>query len=230
MNGGWAIGAAAVLLVVTFISVVQYLNAERLNAEGVWTEATVVRKWISRGGDSPDDYMLKLQFLVSSEEYYQDVEVSRNEYQQTLRGDQKKLKYWPTNPDISEFRAGETQRSARWLQVIALVSGVLSVFILWFVGHKSSRAVLARRYGFLTKATIENIVERKKSGEPTGFGYMQFRSQSGAMGESLNRSMRDLLLLGIGAEIDVFEREGELWWEGDVGPRAKVPRDFPKVN
>lgn len=82
--------------------------------------------------------------------------------------------------------------------------------------------------GVTATATITNIVERKKSGWPTGRGYMQFRTVGGLTGESLDASIRTFQALGRGTQIVVFVRGQDVWWEGDVGPR--VPSQLPKVT
>lgn len=154
---------------------------------------------------------------------------SHHNYDATDIGDTIEVYYWPEDPTVYQLGKGETLRSAKNGQFFAFVAGVMALSVVWFFGMRTNRAILARKKGVITKAKITRIVERRHKWRRTGKGFMEFCTQDMVAGKSLDRSVLELWKLGEGTEIVVFERKGEVWWEGDVGPRESVPRSLPKV-
>lgn len=115
-------------------------------------------------------------------------------------------------------------------QMIGGIVGLFGLGLLWFSGSRVNSAVLARRKGYRTTATIQRFVERKNSGKPTGRGYMIFETEDRKRGQSLDHNIKKLRRLGSGSQIVVFVRREDVWWEGDIGPRTKVLRYFPKMT
>ena len=59
---------------------------------------------------------------------------------------------------------------------------------------------------------------------------MIFETEDRKRGQSLDRNIKKLRRLGSGSQIVVFVRREDVWWEGDIGPRTKVLRYFPKMT
>lgn len=227
---GWiSLLCAAVLLVLTLVSVNAYRDANRLESDGQWTTAEIVRMRISSGDDS-DSYFATFAYTVDDEVFAGEKNVGRSYYQQHDVGDHHDVHYWRQGPDLFELHVGDRKGNAILMQIIALVVGLIGCAALWYSGSKANKAVLARKLGVRTTARIERFVERKNSGTPTGAGYMIFRTADGLRGESLDRSMRELRKLGTGTDVIVYVRKGHVVWEGDVGPRANSPSMRPVVS
>ncbi len=227
---GWvSLLAGLVLIGITVFSANYYLKAQRLETNGAWVSAEIVAMRISRGDDS-DSYFATFTYQVEDRDYRKEKNVGSRYYRRHGVGDSVKIKYWISGPQLFEVTAGNYQKSARVMQFVALGSGIVALGALWYSGGRANSAVLARRKGYRTIAKITNIVERKNSGKPTGRGYMIFQTPENKRGESLDHNIRKLRALGTGTEIVVYVRKDDVWWEGDVGPRDSVPRDFPKVT
>jgi len=228
MNGWVAVIAAVFLVVMTGFSVKDYQNAARLANHSEVATATIVGKY-SRRSDNKTKHYLSYRFDVERSQYNFTRSTSLGNYGAKKIGDTIEVYYWPKDPAVLELRKGETLSSAKTGQFVALVAGVIALSLVWFLGMRTNRAVLARKKGVLTKAKITRIVERHRKGRPTGKGIMEFRTQDQLIGKSLEREILELWALGEGTEIAVFVRKGDVWWEGDVGPRDSVPRSLPKV-
>lgn len=227
---GWIAGiAAVVLLIMTALSVSAYYYAEQFERTGVWTDAEIAKKWIDRSGDE-DDYNVRFEYEVDGKPVGKIADVGSHLYRRLEVGQTHPVKYLPSNPLKMEFVEGQTRRSAGFYQLFALVAGIFACFLFWVCGAQTNRAVLARSKGVRTKAKILGIVEEKNSGQPTGKGYMIFETKDGKRGESLTHDIRKLQALKMGPDVAVFARGEDVWWEGDVGPRAILSSDLPKVT
>ncbi len=228
---GWiAIIAAVVMLVASLIAGNNYRTADEFERTGVWTDATVTSKRIDTGGDN-DSYHIKLSFKPKARAP-QSVEhkVSAAEYDEISVGSIKRLRYLPSTPRKTELTAGDTERSGWIAQLIALVAGIVGLGALWIIGSDTNRAVKARRHGQLQIATVTGFKEHESSGTPTGKGYMIWKLDNGKRGESHSQDIRSLRRIGVGSKINVYVRNGDSVWEGDVGPRPERKSAFPKVK
>jgi len=228
MNGWMVLIAAAVLIFMTVASMIFYRDAQLLATQGATVTGEVRGKYTKQTGDS-DKYILSFRFVVDANRYDADRTVRRSVYNKFTQGDKVDITYWTKDPRKFEFMRGQTRRNAQGKQFFALIAGVVALGLLWRFGSRTNRAVLARRHGVRTTATISNIVERMNSGQRTGFGYMIFRTQDDKRGESLDHPMDKLRALQSGADIVVFQRGEDVWWEGDVGPRPTTTTLLPKV-
>ena len=228
MKGWLALIAGVIAVVLTFVSVRDYKNAQRLAVDSAWTQAVITDKRISRNDDS-DSYHAMFRYTVDGQDYVKERNVGRAFYMQHATGQSVPIKYWRAGPKLFEFREGQTKGAAVGMQVAAGVAGLVALGAVWFPGARTNAAILSRRYGHRTTATISAIVEIKKSGRPTGRGYMRFETSDGRRGESLDHRIGKLHALRMGTQIVVFVRDNDVWWEGDVGPRARLLSRLPKV-
>ena len=226
---GWlALIAGVILLFLTFVSVKFYADGQRLAENGLWTQAIVVEKWVDRSGDN-DSYHARFSYTVEGNTYLGDRNVGYSYYRQHSEGAAVDVKYWSKGPSLFEYKEGQLQNSARWMQVGALISGVFGCGLLWYSGTRVNSAVLSRRRGQRTTATVLGFVERKNSGRPTGRGFMIFETADGKRSESLDQDIKTLRALGRGSQIVVYVRGNDVWWEGDVGPRKTIESNIPRV-
>lgn len=229
MNGGYAVAAVIFLVLMTVLSVRDYKNATRLANHSEVATAMIVKKNTGRS-NKKTKYYLSYRFDVDLAQYDFTRSTSRQNYDVKKIGDTIDLYYWPEDPKVLQLRRGETLRSAKNGQLVAFIAGVIALSIVWFFGMRTNRAILARKKGVLTKAKITRIIERRHKWRRTGKGYMEFRTDDGPIGRTVDHDISGLSTLGEGTEIAVFERKGEVWWEGDVGPRKSVPSQLPKVS
>lgn len=229
MRGWLALIAAVVLLVLTFVSVKFYRDAQRLEENGLWTKATIIDRWINYGDES-DSYHARFFYEVPGVSYKQDRNVGSSYYREHHVGEVVDIKYWSVDPSLFEFKEGQMHTSARWIQIAALVTGIAGCGLLWYAGSRANSAVLSRRRGERTTATIMDFIERKNSGKPTGRGYMKLETEDGKRGESLDHDINKLLALGRGNRVVVYVRGNDVWWEGDVGPRQTHESRIPTVE
>lgn len=230
-NGGWfALIAAVILLALTLFSVVNYATARSFAAYGTPIQAEVTRKWIDTDTDGGDDYMLRFEYRVDGVTYGGNKDVGRSLHDRVEIGDLREVWYLPRTPKRFEYYQGESRDNARALQIAAGVAGLVALGVMWFVGRRVNRAVLARRWGYETVGTVINLVEHKDSGRLTGKGHMVWRTPEGIRGESMTHPMTKLRSIGVGGEINVFVRKGHSVWEGDVGPREVAGSAVPPVS
>lgn len=214
----------------TVWSVKLHLDAHHLEEDGDWVAAQIVDK--RAGTDKKSNrYYATVAYKVSGNRYEFERNVEKTFFDQHDLHASVDIKYWKQDPQTFDFIENQTKKSAQWRQGIALGIGILGLMIFWKAGSRTNSAVLARKGGRITTATIQSVVERTgQYGGKTGKGQMSFVTKDGVAGQSLERNIGNLLDLGVGTEIVVFVRNGEAWWEGDVGPRAKVPSQLPKVS
>jgi hypothetical protein len=230
-RGGWlAIIAAVICLAVTLWSVSQYRAAARYELVGVVTQAEAVNRRIRTDSEGDDDHYVTYRFLVGEQIIERQRKVSQSQYNRSPRGSSHDVRYLPNTPAQFETYVGEAHDDAVALQWFAAISGIGGLIALWFVGGRTNRTVLTRRYGYRTAARIERIVETKTSGRPSGRGYLIWRTKDGVRGESLMHRIGKLNAIGVGADINVYVRKGHSVWEGDVGPHKVDDSRLPQVR
>ncbi len=229
-NGGVISAVAAVVSVgLTIASVLVYQSAARFDRVGVVTEAEVIARRVDTRGDD-DDYYITFQFNADARTVTREREVSRRYHRDVTPGDAVDIRYLPHDPREFEAYIGEKRNNAIWAQVIAGLAGLILLAMLWLMGRKVNRAVLARRLGYRTVAKVIQVVETKDSGRPSGGGYMIWQTGDDIRGESLMHPIGKLRAIGSGAEINVYVRKVHSVWDGDVGPRIVPDSRVPKVR
>lgn len=208
-----------------------YINAERFEARGVITQAEVIGKRIDYATHSNDgdDYYVTFDF-DAGQVVRREGSVKSSFYRSVSRGGTTPIRYLPNTPKKLEYYVGEYRDKGNTTQIVAGVVGIIGLGLLWFIRGKANSAVLTRRWGHRTTATITGFVEHKNSGRPTGRGYMIWKTESGVRGESMDRSIHELRALKTGTKIIVYERKGASWWEGDVAPRKYPDSGLPNVS
>lgn len=227
-KGWFALIAGVALLAFTLFSVNNYRTAKAFETSGEWMTAEITAMRIRRGDDN-DDYLVTFAYDVAGRSFERQRDTGRSYYRAHSIGDAVQIKILPQRPEKFEYSEGQTHTQAKWMQIIAGIAGLVGCGVLWRSGSKANSGVLARKLGVRTTATIDGFVDIKNSGKPTGQGYMMFRTKDGLRGQSLNADIRTLRALGRETEIVVFVRGKDVWWEGDVGPRAERQSEMPVV-
>jgi hypothetical protein len=229
-TGGWiALVAGVLLLGLTLFSVSQYRLAASFDIRGIEAAATITSGRIVKGDESDDHYATFAYVAAGEQAMVVEEKVSRSFYRGMTIGDTQVIRYLPERPEKMEYYIGKTRSDARWIQVVALFAGIGGLVALWYSGNTVNRAIKARRHGVLTPVTVDRIVETKDDDDkPSGKGQIHW-SGAGLAGRSLPHPMSDFASITPGDTIQVFMFNGEGWWEGDVGPRARVPSALPVV-
>lgn len=228
MEGWLIVIAAVVVLFLTGASVRSHHRANLLESDGVWGDA-LITSLSQRRDNGRTKYKVRIRYKVDGQFYVNSRSVSHQFYTSNREGAKIPVHYWSEGPDIVEVYEGQVRRAAKSSQTIALIAGAVMLGLIWFKGNGMIRMVKARRHGVRTAATILSVKEGRRKGKPTGRGHVLFRTMEAIEGKSLQRDIDTLNALGVGTEIVVFVWKGKAYWEGDVGPRSKVPSRLPKV-
>lgn len=229
-SGGFVALALTVFVIAsTIMGSMALREAAKFEQFGEWTTATISERRVRRDDDDTD-YLARFDYSVDGVDISSETNVGRSYYRAHPEGTLVEIKYLPSSPRRFEFKEGSTRSAAKVAQVMALLLGLGALAAIWFPGYKAARAVLARRYGRSKTAQVIEIVEiRRKSRSPTR-GYIIFEDEEGRTGKSFSADLDSLRAMGVGAQISIFVRGNDIWWEGDTGPRARVPSQLPKVS
>jgi len=133
------IGTGAVLavaLIVTVIVLRELARADRLEREGVVTEAEVLRKWESRSGRRTRLFV-SYRFRAEGNIYTTTTQLPRDQWQRVRAGDRVPVRYARTSPEVNRL-AAKGGGLPRW--ALFVVVGV-AILVLWLV----SRPLLLQR-------------------------------------------------------------------------------------
>lgn len=231
-GGIFAIIAAVICIGVTIGSVFQYRAAAEYARVGIEAQAEIIDRRVRSDSDGDDDYYLTFRFTAFTEDHVtitRERKVSRSRYNGAPVGSFETIRYLPRDPNRFETYVGKAEDDAVALRWIAGAAGAGGLIALWFVGDRVNRTVLTRKWGYRTVGRVEQVVETKNSGRPSGKGYLIWKTSDGARGESLMHPIGKLNEIGVGAEINVYVRKGHTVWEGDVGPARDAQSRVPNV-
>ncbi|MEO0677792.1 MAG: DUF3592 domain-containing protein [Pseudomonadota bacterium] len=234
--GGWiALLAGFLLLVLTFVSSASHREAAEFEALGEITAAEILNKREEVTRDSDGDrvvtYFVTYRFQAPGEQVIAETRVGRGLYRRSEPANRQELRYLPDSPRTFEVPPGSTRRGAWQAQLLALALGLGALAGLWFPGRRAVRAVKTRRSGSEIHATVTEVVRTNVKVNKRQQGYLAWEEPGGATGRSLYRGLEWLNdAYSPGDEIVVYRRGDDSWWEGDVGPAARVPPSVPSVK
>ncbi len=220
-NHGWiALVAAIVLMALTYFSVLSLREAEQFETVGVMTQATILEKRSTSSGEDTN-YFATFSFASSENRVTtKEHKVNRLFYRRVSEGAKVTIRYLPDDPADFEYYIGENRRTKWVAQIFALISGIGGLLALWLAGKRANMAVLARRYGEIGVGEVISV-ERVNNldGEPTNKSKLIWKGNAGRRCAGMPHPMKVLQRYKKGDKIRIFTRDGESWWEGDVGPR-----------
>ena len=219
-QGLFAILALVLLLLLTFLSVRALIKTKRFESDGIIAHAQIVSKRTKRNDDSTSYYATLAFTPTVGPKVTRERNVGRVFYNTTGIGTFTEIRYLAEDPAGFEYYVGKNRVDKNVAQILALVAGLAGLAVLWFVGMAANMAILARRYGRIGVGEVMSVIEGKdEDGHPTGKGQLVWRDEKGGRGIGLNHDMNVLGRYKHGDNIRIFVRDGESWWEGDVGPR-----------
>lgn len=225
--GGWvALIAALVMMVVAGLMVGYARSAMLFERDGVTTQAEVVHKQLKIRYDSDGDeqrtYLVRFFFdTPTMETVSAERSVSRSVYDDVTVGEPRDIRYLPYDPERFEHIVGSNAANGRIARIVGWIVGAVGLGAMWFVGLKTNRAILTRRYGEIEVAEVTEVRRLNVQINRRQQGRLRWRLPDGAEGQSLMRDANDLVMYDTGDRITVFRKGGSMWWEGDVGPRSE---------
>ncbi|MEM9474809.1 MAG: DUF3592 domain-containing protein [Pseudomonadota bacterium] len=225
--GGWvSLIAAAVMILVGGLALGYARSAMLFDRDGVVTQAEILhrRVEVSRDSDGDEQRSYYVRFLFDTptgQTVNRDRSVPRGVYDETIVGEPRDIRYLPYAPERFEHTIGANAANGRTARLIGWIVGAVGLGTLWYVGMKTNRAILARRDGEAVVAEITQMQRLKIEVNDRPQARLHWRLPDGAEGKSLMRDASKLTAYSPGDTITVFRRGHEMWWEGDVGPRAE---------
>ena len=225
-GGTWAVVLSVICVVATVFSVNGYHRSGIYERVGLEAQAVITDKRTSRTNDTTKHF-LTFEFEGGGQFVQRERSVSRSVYRSSPIGSQRAIRYLPENPRQFESYIGQSRDTARGSQMMAGVFGIGGLVTLWWVGGRTNRAVLSRKYGYRATARVTKIKERRNKYGRVKRKILHWRTDDGLAGKSFARYLEDVDHIGLGDQINVYAHEGRTVWESDVGPakidRSKVP-------
>lgn len=224
-RGGWALIAAVPTLVLSVWCVWLYFDTTYFLNNALPIKAEVVAVSETSGGKG---WNVVLRFAPDGITQEQTMDVYDWYVEKYPVGSTDTIYYLPDNPariETTRSDMGLIQSSlAGWG---ATVFGVLALIALWFPGIKTSRAILARRYGARIAA---ELVEKREVRTRHGIAIrLIWKEPSGRFGQTEPLVHRQAAAYELGQTLYVFHGPKRSWWEGETGPRAAKPKQMPTV-
>ncbi|MEL6645828.1 MAG: DUF3592 domain-containing protein [Pseudomonadota bacterium] len=224
--GGWvSLIIALVMMVVAGLMVGYARSAMLFERDGVTTQARILERrreveW--NDGEATRTYFVRF-FFDTPTMHTVNVEraVPMHVYDETVVGEPRDIRYLPYEPERFEHTVGLNATNGRIARMVGWAVGAIGLGTLWFFGMKTNRAILARRYGEELVAEVTEMRRLKIEVNGRQQARLHWRLPDGTDGRSLMRDASQLVVYNPGDLITVFRRGRDMWWDGDVGPRAE---------
>ena len=229
-GGYWPPIIGVVCVVLTLLSVASYWSADRYDRLGVVAQAQLFDPRLTKDNKGNDkQYYVTFRFDAGGRTIQWERQVPFRIYMLAVQSAGHEIRYLPDQPEKFETYVGQVRHDAIVLQTVSGLAGLMGVVLLWVLGSRTNRAILARKYGYRTGATVTAIKQRRKKARGKRAGCMKWVTDDGITGQSLYHPLSKLHP-GKGRRINVYVRKGHSVWEGDVGP-AEIPNSaVPKVG
>lgn len=223
MGGWWVITLGIVVLVLTLLSESRAALARKFELESTTVEARVLNRYIRQqdGGTDQVSFIVALDFTTADDErIVLERGVPEENFQQMVPGTRVDVRYLPDTPRRVEVIEGAYGRGAVALQRVALVGGLLWLFLLWRVGAWSVSAVRAREAGPREAVEVLRIQRTPYRVRRQRYFRLVWRDGQGAEGESLLNWRKVVASHRPGTTTHVYRDGRTTWWVGDIGERA----------
>lgn len=214
---------AAFTIILSLVSSSGLYLAEEMEAKGEETVGRVISretKVVRRNDRTEREYYVTMTYFADGEEITKRESVTGTLYQQLSEGTERKVRYLPGRPQVVEFEIGSNRDEGTTLRWVALMFGVLTLGVGWYLARKAVAMIRARKFGpHETGQVVE--VKRKRGAGSTGY-VLIWRDARGVEGHSL-KSKGDARYAPYrtGGEVDLFrDAKDRVWWSGDVGGRG----------
>jgi len=230
-GGYWPPIIGVVCVVLTLLSVASYWSADRYDRLGVVAQAQLFDRRLTKDNKGNDkQYFVTFLFDANGRTIQRERSVPEQVYALAGRRAAHEIRYLPDQPDKFETYVGQVRHDAIVLQTVSGLAGLMGVVLLWVFGSRTNRAILARKYGYRTGATVTTIRQRQKKARSNRAGYLTWITDDGVKGKSLYHPLSKLQSIGKDGRINVYVRKGHSVWEGDVGPAEIPDSSVPKIG
>lgn len=224
-GGKLSLVASAICIAVTLLSISSYRSATAFERDGVVTNAQIIGRRLHDVGDDTTQRFLTYQFEASGLRVERERRVTVSEFAKGHYGEAVTIRYLQARPQVFETSVGKERRNAVALQFVAAIAGLCGLIILWWTGSRTNRAILTRRFGYRTIATVGMAQDKKDKGR-----YFVWSTSDKISGKSFRHRAREIAHIQLGDRVAVYVRKGFSVWEGDVGPELTPDSVVPKVN
>lgn len=227
-SGGWLF--LVVLLAAigfTAISLAQIDMGQRLDVNGRDATAVVVKMASRINGvgtrSRTTSFTVSYQFKTADGANIRGIQsVSERFYNSVAKGDQRPVRYLPSDPKTSEIEIGRGTRAGSVFLMLAAVLIVVGFggIAIWF--HRARAKIKLRDTGDIRHAQVmaHELIARGKSGKtPRKYGRATWRDEADNVGQT------GALLIGalpsVGQSITLYTGPSgkPAVWEGEVGSR-----------
>lgn len=222
---GWgAIAALAAMVLLTALSVRALNTTDQYGEEAVVAQAVIAGKRV-RQIDDQKNYYVRFVFTPETREKFgrrvsKEHRVSWSYYSDLRLDETVPIRYLVEDPAGFEYLVNESRYDHWVLQVLALVAGLVGLVALWAAGKRANLAVLARSKGQIEFGAVVSVVDDNGIwGLSTGKGRLVWRDRYNRRFVGMVQELTALKPYQPGAKIQIFMRNGESWWVGDIGPR-----------
>jgi len=226
-SGGWLFLVVLLAAIgITAVSLAQKDMGQRLDANGQNATAIVIKMASRINGTSKRhtrSFTVSYQFKTVDGANIRDIQnVSEGFYNSVAKGDQRPVRYLPSDPKTSEIEIG---RGARAGSVFLMLAALLIVvgfggIAIWF--RRARAKIKLRDTGDVRHAQVmaHELIVRGKSGKtPPKYGHATWRDKADNVGQT------GALLIdkipGVGQSITLYTGPSgkPAVWEGEVGTR-----------
>jgi hypothetical protein len=213
------------MVLLAALSVRALTTADGYGPEAVTAQAVIAGKRV-RQIDGEKSYYVRFVFTPEIRGKFgrrvsKEHQVSGGYYRNTRRDETVPIRYLVEDPAGFEYLVDEDKYGQWALQILALLAGLVWLVALWAAGKRANRAVLARSTGQIEFGAVEAVVE---DGGIFGLcqekGRLVWRDRHNRRYVGMVQELSALKPYQPGAKIQIFMRNGESWWVGDIGPRA----------
>lgn len=222
-NGIVPIALAVLTLALSFASAGDIRRAAEIDANGIFVTGTVVDREtrVLRYDDRTErTYHVTMRYPVQGAAFEHEKKVSGSTYQALTLGTEHEIRYLEGSPKVVEYRVGEFAENGATLRWGALVMGIATLGVGWYMARRVVAMLRARKFGPQEIGRVTEIETRRGSG--TRRHMLKWIDAQGAAGKSLgSKNEQRYDAYPPGTEITLYrDAKGRAWWAGDVGSRA----------
>jgi len=228
-SGGWLFLVVLLAAIgITVVSLVQKDIGQRLDVNGQNATAIVIKmaSRINGVGTSKSrtrSFTVSYQFKTADGANIRDIQnVSEGFYNSVAKGNQRPVRYLPSDPKTSEIEPGRGMRAGSNFLMLAALLVVVSIggIAIWF--RRARAKIKLRDTGDIRHAQVmaHELIVRGKSGKtPPKYGHATWRDKADNVGQTGALLIDKLPSVGQSITLYTSPSGKPAVWEGEVGSR-----------
>lgn len=217
--------ALVIALIVLAVSWSLGRTADQLEAHGVLAEGVVIAREIHERQD--DDGMISTSYSVAyrfepadGPPVFRRRDVSFAVFASVAEGDRLTVRHLPGRPAVHEMRIGDARADAEEARAVGVAALVIAVGMGLWLGVAALPLLRALGLGRVRQAWVTEHLESRGRRADTGerYGRIRWRDDTGALGESGDVPMLDVVSHPVGSRIRIVVDPvtGRSWWEEEL--------------